>query len=248
MTTFLSSRGRAIGSRACLQTSGAPGLRGAFPRRRSARTAGWSATTSSRVVEARIDCGEPALVYGHPERRLGRMPEVLIALHRALAESVSGLAGHHDGIGPVVALAIQPQVHGLPREEQPFEIQFDEWDTEYPLAVEIQRGCFCCSLPLTSSRTVAAARGAGLRAARSPQGPGRRGSLDRPSPSGSEGRRPQGARLGDGDAAARVSAASLCRPRQEGTAMVEAPASGDGLMTPITVQAEDLEHRPACRG
>jgi hypothetical protein len=41
----------------------------------------------------------------------------------------------------------------LPREGNRFEVQFDEWDTEYPLAMEIQRGCFCCSLPVSGSRT-----------------------------------------------------------------------------------------------
>jgi hypothetical protein len=42
----------------------------------------------------------------------------------------------------------------LPREGNRFEVQFDEWDAEYPLAIEILRGCFCCSLPLSGSRTV----------------------------------------------------------------------------------------------
>ena len=36
------------------------------------------------VVEEKIAAGEPAFVYGHPERRLGRMPEVLFALARTL--------------------------------------------------------------------------------------------------------------------------------------------------------------------
>ena len=39
-----------------------------------------------RVVEARLDAGEPAFVYGHPERRLGRMPHAI----RPLVESVTG--------------------------------------------------------------------------------------------------------------------------------------------------------------
>src|SRR5208283_1912922 len=62
----------------------------------------------SRIVEAKIACGEPALVYGHPERPAP-----------AAGEAVSGLAGHHDRTGPVVALAFQPQVHGAPPRGQP---------------------------------------------------------------------------------------------------------------------------------
>ena len=37
------------------------------------------------VVRARIDAGEPAFVYGHPERRLARFPEVLRALQAEIA-------------------------------------------------------------------------------------------------------------------------------------------------------------------
>ncbi len=108
----------------------------------------------SRVVEAKIDAGEPALVYGHPEGRLGKMPEVLIALHRLLQRhslvwratmtEVSRWWRWRSGLKYMV----------LPRGANRFEIQFDEWDAEYPLAIEIQRGCFSCSLPVTGSRTV----------------------------------------------------------------------------------------------
>ena len=32
------------------------------------------------VVRAKIEAGEPAFVYGHPERRLGRFPEIITRL------------------------------------------------------------------------------------------------------------------------------------------------------------------------
>ncbi|MFO0910935.1 MAG: hypothetical protein U0794_21775 [Isosphaeraceae bacterium] len=38
----------------------------------------------TQVVRARIESGEPAFVYGHPERRLARHPEVLAALDAAI--------------------------------------------------------------------------------------------------------------------------------------------------------------------
>ncbi len=39
------------------------------------------------VVRAHVDSGEPAFVYGHPERRLGRFPEVLAALDGATSDA-----------------------------------------------------------------------------------------------------------------------------------------------------------------
>ncbi len=39
----------------------------------------------AQVVEAKIDAGEPAFVYGHPEGRLGRYPEILAAVDAAIA-------------------------------------------------------------------------------------------------------------------------------------------------------------------
>src|SRR5690606_25450177 len=100
---------------------------------------GWRAVAEHlvQVVRARIASGEPAFVYGHPERRLARMPEILAALTEAIrGESLlwrvtltefarwwcwrneRGWSAHH-------------------REEGTFEIQFDEWDQEYPLSLEV---------------------------------------------------------------------------------------------------------------
>jgi len=108
----------------------------------------------SRVVEAKIKAGEPALIYGHPERRLGKMPEILIALHRRLQR--------HSLVWRVTLTELarwwrwrtDRKFVVLPREGDRFEVQFEEWDTEFPLALEIQRGCFCASLPVQGSRTV----------------------------------------------------------------------------------------------
>ena len=47
----------------------------------------------------------------------------------------------------------------IPREDDRLEIQFDEWDTEYALAVDIQRGKFQCSVPVTSPRMSLGLRG-----------------------------------------------------------------------------------------
>jgi hypothetical protein len=108
----------------------------------------------TEVVAAKVQGRELALIYGHPERRLGRMPDVLIAFYRLLErESLVWRA-------TMTELARWWRWRGsrrymvLPRQGNRFEIQFEEWDPQYPLAVEIRRGCFSCSLPLSGPRTV----------------------------------------------------------------------------------------------
>jgi hypothetical protein len=106
-----------------------------------------------RVVSARLDRGELAVIYGHPERRLGRMPEVLHAIAAAVdARTLVWKATFSD-------LARWWRWRGernwavVAREDDCLEIQFDEWDTEYSFAVDIQRGPFQCSIPISSART-----------------------------------------------------------------------------------------------
>jgi len=105
-----------------------------------------------QVVESRLDAGELAVVYGHPERRLGRMPAILTMLGQAIKNhplvwraTFSELARWWRWRGERRWLVI-------PREDQRLEIQFDEWDTEYDFALEIHRGRFQCCLPVTGPR------------------------------------------------------------------------------------------------
>ncbi len=108
----------------------------------------------SKVVEAKVLRGEPALVYGHPERRLGKMPEILISLHRLLQRQSLVWRATMTELARWWRWRSSRRYMVLPREGNRFEIQFDEWDPEYRLAIEIHRGCFRCSLPLAGSRTV----------------------------------------------------------------------------------------------
>ena len=107
-----------------------------------------------RVIEAKVSSGEPALVYGHPERRLGRMPEILIALHRLLEKQSLVWRATLTELAQWWHWRAGRKYLVLPREGNRVEIQFEEWDPEYPLAMEIHRGNFCCSLPLSGPRTV----------------------------------------------------------------------------------------------
>ena len=105
-----------------------------------------------RAVRAKIAAGEPAFVYGHPERRLGRMPGVLAALASAiegegllwratLTEFARWWRWRSARKWSVVA-------KGPGR----YEVQFDEWDAGYPLALEVLRGDHVAGFPVTGPR------------------------------------------------------------------------------------------------
>jgi peptidoglycan/xylan/chitin deacetylase (PgdA/CDA1 family) len=104
------------------------------------------------VVASRLGAGELAIAYGHPERRLGRMPEVL----RILSQAVD--SGSMVWRVTIAELArwwrwrAERRWLVIPREDQRIEIQFADWDAEYDVVVEIQRGDFFCSVPMTGPR------------------------------------------------------------------------------------------------
>jgi hypothetical protein len=105
------------------------------------------------VVRARIDAGEPAFVYGHPERRLGRFPEVLAALHAVTSGNpllwrvtlTEFAAWWHWRDGRRWSL--------VPKADGRFEVQFDEWRPEFPLGLEVVRGQHVSTIPIRASRT-----------------------------------------------------------------------------------------------
>jgi hypothetical protein len=105
------------------------------------------------VVRAKLPAGEPAFVYGHPERRLARFPEVLAAL----ASAVAG----EPFLWRVTLTEFARWWHWrcrrrwmvVPRAPGRYEIQFEDWDATYPLGLEIQRGEHVASLPITAPRS-----------------------------------------------------------------------------------------------
>jgi hypothetical protein len=106
------------------------------------------------VVRARINSGEPAFVYGHPERRLARFPEVLGALSAAIAGETL--------LWRVTLTEFAEWWHWrdsrrwslISRSDGRFEVQLDDWRAEFPLALEIVRGTHLSAVPIRSSRTV----------------------------------------------------------------------------------------------
>jgi hypothetical protein len=107
-----------------------------------------------RTVDLKVSSGEPALIYGHPERRLGRMPEILIALHRLLERQSLVWRATLTELAGWWRWRTNRKYMVFPRGGNRFEVQFDEWDTKYPLALQIDRGSFTCSLPVSGSRTM----------------------------------------------------------------------------------------------
>jgi hypothetical protein len=104
------------------------------------------------VVRARIDAGEPAFVYGHPERRLARFPVIL----STLADAVSG-----DWLLWRVTLTEfarwwrwrgERRWSILPKADGRLEVQFEDWDASYPIALEIQRGSHVSTVPIRGPR------------------------------------------------------------------------------------------------
>jgi hypothetical protein len=104
------------------------------------------------VIRAKIEAGEPAFVYGHPERRLGRFPEIV----SAVADAVEG----HPLLWRVTLTEFARwwrwrggrRWSVVPKGGARFEVQLDDWDPAYPLALEVVRGAHVASVPLTGPR------------------------------------------------------------------------------------------------
>jgi hypothetical protein len=129
-----------------------------------------------QVIASRLDAGELAVIYGHPERRLGRMPEVMNAIASAVDSRPLVWRASFSELARWWRWRAGRRWLVIPREDDRLDIQFDEWDSEYTCAVDIQRGSFQCSVPVTASRMslglgglVYERRDAGLGALESPR-------------------------------------------------------------------------------
>lgn len=104
------------------------------------------------VVDEKIDAGEPAFVYGHPERRLGRMPEVMLSLAAALDRRPLVWRTTLTEMARWWRWRAARKWIAVPRGPGQVEVQFDDWDSGYPLALEVQRGDFRCLLPIAGPK------------------------------------------------------------------------------------------------
>jgi hypothetical protein len=105
-----------------------------------------------QVVGAKLDAGELTVMYGHPERRLGQMPEIMNALAKAIEGRPLVWRATFSDLARWWRWRGERRWMALPREGNRLEIQFEDWDPRYALAIEIHRGRFHCSIPVTGPR------------------------------------------------------------------------------------------------
>ncbi|AGA27242.1 polysaccharide deacetylase family protein [Singulisphaera acidiphila] len=108
----------------------------------------------ARVVRSKINACEPAFVYGHPERRLARFPEVLAELAAVIANEPYVWRATLTDFAQWWRWRAERRWSVLPKPEGRFEIQFDDWSGDFPMAVEIVRGQHVATVPVTGPRTI----------------------------------------------------------------------------------------------
>ncbi len=106
-----------------------------------------------RVVRAKVAAGEPAFVYGHPEGRLGRHPEIVTALAEAVADESLLWRTTLTEFARWWRWRAGRKWSVVAREPGRFEVQFEDWDARHPLALEIARGRHVATIPLAGPLT-----------------------------------------------------------------------------------------------
>ena len=181
-TTCRSSPGGATGSRRSCRSRSTRSARGSSSR--PGATGRSVADHLVRAVRAKVEAGEPAFVYGHPERRLGRYPEIVSRAGRGGRARVAALADDAHRVRPLVAVAGRAGAgRSSPAGEGRFEVQFDEWDAALPARPWRSSGAGTSrSIPLVGPEDAVRARRPGLRAPGDPGRPPR--AVDPPGPPG----------------------------------------------------------------
>ncbi len=106
-----------------------------------------------RAVQAKVDAGEPAFVYGHPERRLGRHPEIVGRLAAEVARLSLVWRVTLTEFARWWRWRAAQRFTVVSRGEQRFEVQFDDWEGLYPLGLEVVRGRHVALIPLQGPMT-----------------------------------------------------------------------------------------------
>lgn len=106
----------------------------------------------ARVVRLKINACEPAFVYGHPERRLAHFPEVLAELAAVIAGEPYVWRATLTEFARWWRWRTERRWSVVAKPEGRFEIQFDDWSAEFPLAVEIVRGQHVSTVPVSGPR------------------------------------------------------------------------------------------------
>ncbi len=106
-----------------------------------------------RTVRVKVDAGDPAFVYGHAERRLGRFPGIVAELAEAVGrESLLWRTTLTEFARwwrwrAGLRWSIEERAEGR------MEVLFDGWDARYPITLEVYRGRHVASIPPAGPRT-----------------------------------------------------------------------------------------------
>lgn len=104
------------------------------------------------VARAKVHAGEPAFVYGHPERRLGRFPQIVERVAEAVEDVPLLWRTTLTEFARWWRWRAERRWGIVARDDGTLEVQFEEWDAGYPMALEIVRGEHVASIPVTASR------------------------------------------------------------------------------------------------
>lgn len=104
------------------------------------------------VLQSKVAAGEPAFLYGHPEQRLGRWPEILKNLASAIAGQDLLWRTTMTAFARWWVWRAQRRWSIVGKGPGLIEVQLDHWDSAYPLGLEIQRGEHIARIPITSPR------------------------------------------------------------------------------------------------
>ncbi len=105
-----------------------------------------------QIIHERFETGEPAFIYGHPERRFVRLPGVINRLTQEI-----------DRSGLLWRTTLTEFAHWwhwrnrqrwsvMTTTDHRFEIQFEDWNPLFPMTVEVVRGSFVARMPIRSPR------------------------------------------------------------------------------------------------
>jgi hypothetical protein len=105
------------------------------------------------VLRRKVEAGQPAFLYGHPERRLGRFPEVVSAIATAALAEEGALRVGLSEFATWWRWRSNLSWSVAARGPYQVEVHFDEWDARYPIAVEVVRAEHVAKLPIHGACT-----------------------------------------------------------------------------------------------
>jgi hypothetical protein len=106
----------------------------------------------ARSVAAKLAAGEPAFVYGHPERRLARVPEVITRIAGAIRGADLLWRVTLTEFARWWRWRAERRWSLLERGPGRYEVHLEDGDATYTPALEILRSRFVATVPLRASR------------------------------------------------------------------------------------------------